>query len=375
MVVNYVFFRKIHFLPLMFMIKAHYSDLKQSVRFVIRSNVKKALRELALLDQLDCVSTGDLHSCLASEAGKLTNIILHHSRIGVDDARAGILPALGQQYSAVSFFADGFTNQLDDPPDIVDFLTANPNLSPGALLYFDKFVASPPQHVSSFRPAVVRSSGLQKFAFAGRLGEISEQAYSRCSELAAESDILVVMPRDWSGNPGRRGQLFVGDPAVKTAELVLRTAQVVSAHMGSTPLVIVRPDGRSPTLMAKVFDRLSSSSSADFINADAFWPPDVNFDPFLLRLLNGKVESRRAVSIASFDSTAPLPFVGLGCPGRYFLGAPQSVVGLVADTNDAQERFVTKIARLVSHVEELSYKANIQIERIDDLFFMVDIAA
>lgn len=365
---SYIFLRKLHFLPLVFPLLGHYEAQGHSVHVVARPNLHPYLEEYGFFDPLQVITHRQLAAILPASTAT-PNLVLPHTPASLQDwnmVKGSAEPAPGV---TMSFFADGYTNLLIGPGPIREFLIANPQCRPGDLLFFDSEGSMPAYHAGAFSRQIVSPAPLRRMASLSKLKAMAVEAGARIRERAAGKPIFLILLRPWGSQSYYKDRHVFEDVARKFDGVIEALVAEATTKFGRKPFSILRPDLRDPDLMAQIMLRQQNKPDNEFLDLNDLWPVEVNMDPFMLQLR--EMFPDQPVGIASLDSTATLPFIGLGLDVAYFLGAPRDAILPIYGQGAAAAELKSKMDLLERHIAGLSHRLPLEIQRADDFFVEV----
>jgi hypothetical protein len=364
---NYVFIRNLHWISIGLQIKAHYEAKGESVLLTGIAPLLAKLTKLGLAWEKDLASLAQCHHDLAeSPSGSCCLVLHHHKSVATDLGRMKFLIAPDNPF-LVSFYADGFNNQLLHPEAVAAFLAQHSYMIPRDLIFFDVQEPRLPSHAERFQIEVVDSQNLRLMTQLAPLAQRSRDAIEAVAQRASNTDLLILVLRPWGSSLFHGGRLAVEDPARKLAAGMYALIQAVVADLGYEPAIAIRPDDRDRELMAAFEMEFARLSNVKTFSLNDYWPADLTLEPFIDNF--AKHASSMRLHLATLDSTAPLPFIRMGKGDRHYLGAPEAVITSLLDRGEVEDAVRTKIRRLSRHVHALAGRFSIEVKVIEPFFF------
>lgn len=338
---NLIYFHYHHMLNIALTVREFYSNSGEDTVIISPVYLDKTLLELGLIRDKDYVLYPDISRIYD---GDDINIVVHHydysiSKVG--DIYSQLSNNIGTVY--VSFFADGYTNIFLNAQLREKLFSDNVNFIKRDLIAFD--VLKPYYKEScGFEIKVVSS-----FFFIKALdvySSVVECFRSKIREVIPcnPSNVAVLCIRPWGSESFNNGMLADEDGLLRFSNALIDFVKscVLSTDDG---VVFFRGDNRDGDYSKAVFESVKKVLGGRLISLDDFVPNNLNFDPFLNCLME---EFKGLITLCSFDSTLPLPFIFSNGLQKCLIGFPAQVL------RDAgfSEKFLNDIGTKISNITQ-----------------------
>lgn len=242
----------------------------------------------------------------------------------------------------LSFFADGYTNVFLDREERDLMLKTCNSENIGSLFSFDCSKNWYKSDFSVFKNVTVTSErfieGLAVYK------KLIEDFKSKIEKLQLRKyKVIIFASRPW-GTPG----IYPFTTDIKSDVMAKRVGKMIKALNAEHELILYKGDTRFDHFVDPILVQMRQlQDTASLFNLDDIIPKGINFDPFLLFLL----QESKAVTLISLDSTLPLPFIAGKMAGCYKIGFPFDYLEDIGFDSDSIEKFAKKIKMYEDHFD------------------------
>lgn len=363
---TFAYIRNLHWLSIGLQLKEHFSLQNRHLQLVGSRALLSELISLGLRMGEDLATFDECQKEMRQSApGEVGIILHHHERVSVDLAQM-----LGEEATPkdvfLSFYADGYNNQLLHMDIVKQFVERSAFLRAGEVFFFDVVASSVPRYLESFKVVVVSSDTLSLFAGLPALVDNARSAVAGCLDRANGRKLLLLMLRPWGSAGFHGGRLAVQAPARKLALGMAGLLTRIEQDIAEPVCVAVRPDSRDTELMADFMEEFMALIGPRGFDINEFWPVRLTMEPFIYNF--GHFAPDEHLSVACLDSTASLPFLRLGKGDRHYLGAPDAILETLLDREEAADATRVKIRRVERHAAALAKSDLLTLTRLEPHF-------
>jgi hypothetical protein len=363
---TFAYIRTLHWLTVGLQLKEHFSLQNRHLQLVGSRSLLSELMSLGLRMGEDLASFTDCQNEVRQAKHGEVGILLHHH----EKAAADLALMLGEESAhkdvILSFYADGYNNQLLHADHVRKFVENNALVRPGDIFFFDIAESAIPKHLERFKVVVVLSDTLSLIAGLPALQDKAQVAVAGSVERAMGRKLLLLMLRPWGSAGFHGGKLAVQAPAQKLAQGMASLVSRIEEDIGEPVCVAIRPDSRDPALMADFMRAFKALIGPRGFDINEFWPARLTMEPFIYNFAHFAPNTH--LSVACLDSTASLPFLRLGKGDRHYLGAPDAILEALLDRAEAAEATRVKIRRVERHAATLAKSNLLTLTRLEPQF-------
>ena len=372
MPLNLVVFRYYHWLVFATLIKAQYEARGEKVMFVTKRNNFRFLTNAGLVHRQDFIAFAEAAGTMKKSPDDSFNVIVHHHPSSIVEWDQ-IVPK-DQPNLSISFYADGYTNRLVGEAGISAFLAERPEIVRRHLFFAQVFQPQGGSHLRPFERITMPFSDLKHVFDYPLFRDTARDAAKKIAKFAKKQPVLIAALRPWGSATFAKGAVAFDNPEDQFARIIMATIAAIEADQGKTFALLIRPDSRSREFMDNTLLSLTHQlGKRKFLDLNTVWPDYLALEPLLGNLPDSGVGNDFVV--ASFDSTASIPFIGLGIGKSHYLGSPENVVRQFAESGSSLAFLTVRMGMLKGFVADLEKSAPIRVCHHDDMFVSTHLVA
>lgn len=363
---TFAYIRNLHWLSIGLQIKQHFSLQNRHLQLVGSKALLSELLPLGLRMGEDLASFDECQNEIRRAESDEIQILLHHH----ENASLDLVQILGTKAThkniTLSFYANGYNNQLLHVESVKKLLVNNTSFRAGLILFIDIADLAVTKHLEHFKIIVVSSDTLSLFGGLQALRDKARTAVAGSVDRAKGRKLLLLMLRPWGSAEFHGGRLAVQAPALKLAQGMAKLLSRIEQDIGEPVCVAIRPDSRDPQLMADFMREFTTLIGSRGFDINEFWPARLTMEPFIYNF--DHFAPKEHLSVACLDSTASLPFLRLGKGDRHYLGAPDAILQTLLDREEPAKATRVKIGRVERHAAALAKSNFLTLTRLEPQF-------